>query len=428
MTFDLLNIDKHAVAPVGRRDHLTFRGNVSNGRHGWLRLTPAYSLQVVRSLVDQLDDAGFVLDPFSGTGTTALVCTSLGIPCHAVDINPFLIWLGNLKVTQFLSDTPANLRLAGDKIVSSLTRHGETSERWVPNLHAIEKWWDEPETLHRLAALYGEIVSSKEAGTVRDLLKVAFCRVMIQSANVSFGHQSMSFKKPNGNGQLSLLQDQSHKRDAFEGSFLKTVDEIAHSLDCDEPTAEAAVFRGDSRDLSAALPRSDYRMVVTSPPYPNRMSYIRELRPYMYWLGFLEDGRQAGELDWQAIGGTWGCATSLLGTWKPSKREIPFDGFNELVSAVGEHHTLLGRYVHKYFEDMMHHISSLKSVLAPRAACHYIVGNSKFYDTLLPVEEIYAAMFRAEGFIGVTIETLRKRTSKKELYEFVVHAVKPEIN
>ncbi|WP_322490103.1 hypothetical protein [Chloroflexus sp.] len=38
-------------------------------------------------------------------------------------------------------------------------------------------------------------------------------------------------------------------------------------------------------------------LVITSPPYPNRMSYIRELRPYMYWLGYLNNGRDAGELD-----------------------------------------------------------------------------------------------------------------------------------
>ena len=34
-----------------RRDHLTFRGNVRQGRHGWLRLTPAYSRHVAREIL-----------------------------------------------------------------------------------------------------------------------------------------------------------------------------------------------------------------------------------------------------------------------------------------------------------------------------------------------------------------------------------------
>lgn len=36
----------------------------------------------------------------------------------------------------------------------------------------------------------------------------------------------------------------------------------------------------------------------------------------MYWLGFLESGEQAGNLDWKAIGGTWGSATSKLKDWE----------------------------------------------------------------------------------------------------------------
>jgi len=301
----------------------------------------------------------------------------------------------------------------------------EKAKRWVPNLHAIEKWWHEPDRLHGLACLFGEIASSNAPPHLVALMKVAFCKVMIQSANVSFSHQSMSFKKPEGNGQLSLLDDPAQSAPEFEAPFLKAIEEISSSIDSERPRAEAEVFLGDSRELAKALPRSDYTRVVTSPPYPNRMSYIRELRPYMYWLGYLQDGRQAGELDWQAIGGTWGCATSLLGTWKPSGAEVPFDGFGRIVESIGRNHKLLGRYVHKYFEDMRIHIRSLGSVLAPRASCHYIVGNSKFYDTLLPVEEIFAALFTAEGFTDVRIETLRKRTSKKELFEYAVHAVKP---
>ena len=42
--FQDLRTDHRQRDSQRRRDHLTFRGNVRQGRHGWLRLTPAYGL------------------------------------------------------------------------------------------------------------------------------------------------------------------------------------------------------------------------------------------------------------------------------------------------------------------------------------------------------------------------------------------------
>jgi len=408
---------------LGRRDHLTFRGNVALGRHGWLRLTPAYSLHLVRELLKRSGPDEFVLEPFSGTGTTPLACASLGIRCDAVDINPFLVWLGNLKLTRFDDGTARAVRAAARRIADKI--RDPDGGAWKPDLHQIEKWWDAP-TLQTLAAWCDAIrnPSRKRADSVTDLLSVAFCRVMIQSANVSFGHQSMSFKKK---GEDTGLFEETPALVAarLADAIVTAVNDVSDSLSVEPPAAACRVYLGDSRDLPTVLPKGDrrYTAVITSPPYPNRMSYVRELRPYMYWLGYLADGRAAGELDWKAIGGTWGCATSMLNKWTPNSRSnIPFVQFDQIIRDIGKGHALLGRYVHKYFEDIKCHILGLKSVLALGARCHYIVGNSKFYDTMLPVERIYAALFEDAGFVDVSVETIRKRTSKKELYEFVVHA------
>ena len=72
--------------------------------------------------------------------------------------------------------------------------------------------------------------------------------------------------------------------------------------------------------------------------------------------------------------------------------------------------------------DLTLHIQSLKSALAPKATVHYIIGNSRFYDVMLDTERLYAAILTDQGFTNVSIEPLRKRTSKKDLYEFVVSA------
>lgn len=241
---------------------------------------------------------------------------------------------------------------------------------------------------------------------------------MINSANVSFGHQSMSFRRGGQHEGLFSPPDPG-------ALFVDAARGIADSLLEPLLREDCRVLAGDARRLEDCLPGKDYTIVITSPPYPNRMSYIRELRPYMYWLGFLTNGREAGELDWQAIGGTWGCATSQLNSWQPRNASIPYKGFERIVAEINAVSPLLGNYVRKYFEDMQAHLASLRKVLASGAHCYYVIGNSKFYDTLLPTEKIFAALLESLKFKEVGVHTLRKRTSKKELYEYVVEAVSP---
>lgn len=400
-----------------RMDHLTFRGNRSQGRHGWLRLTPAYSLHLVQDLVAGLTQQDVVLDPFCGTGTTALACSRQGISCDTVDLNPFLVWLAAAKCASYSEN---DLRDARSFAQQSVAQGVSGVGAWAPPLQDIHKWWCGP-TLHALSALFARI-SAEPASRSRDLLEIAFCRTAIETAAVSFGHQSMSFRRANPQPPLFLESASEQVLAHFE----RTVADIVGTA-AEPPTGTVGVFLGDSRRLDQFLSSHRYSAVITSPPYPNRMSYIRELRPYMYWLGYLTDGRQAGELDWKAIGGTWGCATSLVAKWEANPTiAIPWKSFDVHIKRIKERSDLLGRYVHKYFEDAVLHVKSLVRVLAYGARVHYVVGNSKFYDVLLPTEEIYAAIFEAVGLANVVVERIRKRTSKKELFEFIVHATNPQ--
>jgi hypothetical protein len=400
---------------VRQEQHLSFKGNESEGRHGWLRLTPAYSIHLVQDLVAGLSRHDVVLDPFCGTGTTALLCAQSGIVCDTVDINPFLIWLTSAKCARYsLADIGE-----AHSFVARLTADGlDGREAWSPPIKDIHKWWSAAD-LPALSGLFAHICEGSKEGC-RDLLLVAFCRTAIGTAAVSFGHQSMSFRR--SDSQPTLFDDEPSHR--VLAHFRRAVSDVLRSA-AEAPHGTVKAVLGDSRHLDRFLPSERYTAVITSPPYPNRMSYIRELRPYMYWLGHLRDGRQAGELDWEAIGGTWGCATSLVAKWEPDPRlKIGWPGLYGCIQDIKKHSDLLGRYVHKYFEDVALHIASLARVLAAGARLHYVVGNSKFYDVLVPTEEIFASLFSATGMSEVSIQRIRKRTSKKELFEFVVHARK----
>lgn len=405
---------------LGLFEHLTHKANLKHTRYGWLRLTPAYSVHLVEDLLSTASAKEIILlDPFCGTGTTALVCSEKGIRSHTTDINPFLLWLTKTK-TQVYSRTEINNFISIAESIEQAITNGFSKENWVPPIHQIEKWWNQ-DTLNILSGIFQCVQDAEveHASAAIDLLKVVFCRVMIKHSHASFNHQSMSFAKQQ-NGSIF-----SHPGQDILISWQAAVKDISRSAQT-TILAQPDIVECDARHLTILLPHNYYTHIITSPPYPNRMSYVRELRPYMYWLKFLHDGRQAGELDWKAIGGTWGIATSNVGKWEPlDSRAIPYDEMSAILESIRQQSDTLARYVHKYFYDMVAHVQDVFIVTRPGGCIHYIVGNSKFYDVLLPVEEIFASLFRNAGFCNVTVKTIRKRTSKKELYEYVVSAVKP---
>jgi DNA modification methylase len=403
-----------------QRADLTYKHNTVSGRHGWLRLTPAYSVKVVEEVLPSAGEGSRVLDPFSGTATTTLCAATHGMEAVSIDVNPFLVWLGNAKLAHYSRDQLAAARAAGTRAMASACNpKGPRAD--APPLFNIERWWpaDRLEFLCRLkAALNAEDALDKGA---HDLLSVALCRSVITLSNAAFNHQSMSFKKPTD--QPGLFEELSVHAAQYEADL----DHVLKSAG-ENPPVKGKVVEGDSRNVAAAL-EGRFDLVVTSPPYPNRMSYIRELRPYMYWLDYIKEAREAGELDWKAMGGTWGMATSALNTW-----ERPVDGFStphfekvlfDIAHADNKNGEVLSRYVAKYFVDMNNHLASMRTVLNPGAKLHYIVGNSTFYGTLLPVELLFEDMFRGLGFTDISHVAIRKRNSKKELFEYDVTATWP---
>ena len=398
-----------------QRSDYTHKFNAKTGRHGWLRLTPAYSVKIVEELMDQYRSPLRVLDPFCGTATTVLSAGYHGHEGVTTDINPFLVWLGQAKTAKYSRASIASTRGACARVVDSVKR-GAVEPVEAPPIHNIERWWSAA-ALGFLCALRAGIEAESEATSAeRDLLLVAFCRTLIGLSNAAFNHQSMSFKD---DGQLLIPLDidmgQMFSEDVWfvlEGA-------------AENPEGTGHVVFGDARNLAEAVD-GHFDLVITSPPYANRMSYIRELRPYMYWLGFLDNGRDAGELDWSAIGGTWGVATSRLSDWErpaqPFSHPLLDAALDEIARDGNKNGTILASYVAKYCDDMWEHFQSLMPVLSEGSELHYIVGNSTFYGVLLSVEKLCAAMLERVGCDDIECRAIRKRNSKKELVEFDVRA------
>lgn len=397
--------------PLKQRLEYTSRQNLSRGRHGWLRITPAYSVRLVEELLARTSGKGPVIDPFGGTGTTGLSAASQGLDSLSVDINPFLLWLASVKFRRYSERDIADARALADSIAEGLVPAG-AGLLPAPRLHNLDRWWS-PGSQLLLRQLKSGIEAAPCSGPTRDLLLVGFCRVLIDLANLTRRRVSLSFGKE-APDQMALGLP--------EHPFPNAVRQVLASAP-ETPPGHALVRKADARTLDG-VEKEAYEVVITSPPYPNRVSSMRELRPYMYWMGFLEDPSDAGALDWSAIGGTWGAATSRLKGWHPTGAQcVPdlIEGVAERIAKRPEGSAgLMAQYVRRYFADMSLHVSALREVLRPGGEFYYVVGNASFYGYVVETEKALAQLFAGAGFDKVTTRTLRKRSSKAELFEFVV--------
>jgi len=396
---------------------LTFKYNIKKGRYGWLRLTPAYSVKIVETILSRFSNDINILEPFSGTATTGLASGYHNFKATCIDINPFLIWFGNAKTRIYTDNELENTKKYFQEIICRY-KLKQPSNNHLPNMSNIERWWT-PTRLRDISHLkvcIDTIIS--ENSKEKDLILIAFCKVLITLSNADFGHQSVSLKK--NNDQISLFEIDE---------IITTFDyEIRCIIDSakENPSKEPDIILCDS--INMTLNTKKFNLIITSPPYPNRMSYIRELRPYMYWLNFFNEAKEAGELDCKCIGGTWGIATSRLNEWELNKDAFIPKYLFDIVSAIkksnNKHSIVLANYVCKYFENMWFHLLNMQKLLYSKAEVHYIIGNSVFYNIIVPSEKIFADMFSELGFVKIEIVPIRKRNSKKELIEFDVIAFK----
>lgn len=402
---------------------MTFQGKLDLPIHRWYRLTPSFSPRLAADIAHEfsLDGKDFVLDPFSGVGTVPLCMKHRGVPSCSVEINPYLHFVGTVK-TRTYSDLSAVRDVFRDFLASAEFELGRLPHdclaegylaeyaSFVPAIHNIRRWWSSG-NLMQLVCLRKLLLAYDASPDLHDLLKMGLLAVLIPVSNAKHNHVSLTF----ADEPLETVDVAAVLRRKYDDMLedLRAVQKL--------PQAKAVVYRGNSRFLSTVLPKSPRpSAVITSPPYPNRFSYARETRPHLFFFEFIENAEAVGQLETDAIGGTWGRATSVLAAGVEPKNDVVRSLLSPYLHDIHAKGDLMASYVTKYFNDMYDHAKQMSMVCTEKCRLAYVIGNSKFYDQPLPSDEILGGIFQHFGFQLDRIDKMRKRQSKSGLYEAVV--------
>jgi hypothetical protein len=376
----------------------------------------------------RLTDTGVehkVLDPFSGANTTVIECMKEGIDCVGVDVNPVFVKVGQAEIdwgldVDRLEERYRELKFQFERTVSSvdalaLQLFCEKYNVQIPKITRPEKWWRD-DVLKRLLLIkkfVGQIDDDRE----RRFFSVGLLSKVVDLANVNRSHPTLTF--------CDRSDDSINVGVEVFSKYEVMIDDLKDAQKIKKP-GRSQIVEGDSTKIcDLALTFKKFDRVFTSPPYPNRYSYVWETRPQLYFGDIFDKPCQAADLDIKTIGGTWGKATSNLAKGIVEPEDINVAKILESVcSEIRLKDNLMANYVMTYFNLLYLQIKSLREVLNEGAQCCYVVGNSRIKDVEVYTDILLADLFVSLGYSVPKIVRVRKRLGRKNLYEAIVLAKK----
>lgn len=398
---------------------ITFKPGQTESVHRWYRLTPSYSPNLVRFLLKEFDVAqdNLVFDPFSGRGTTTIECQKRGIFSLGMEVNPLLKEVGNKSLfweIVYLDLFDDYIRETGELLSkfkeNSIEEVAEKLNTRLPIIHNVFRWWKKD--ILKDLIVCRELIGKEGYSPIYNYLWLAVNRAALDCANIHRNHPTITFDDHH-HREIDVYFEVVENLKVIKSDLLAlSSEELSHSK------RNSIVFGNSTCDLKSQI-AGKIDFVITSPPYPNRYSYVHQTRPQLHFMELLEDIRQATEIDLNAIGGTWGRATSILQNKLISVPDeiMPFLSYYEELK---EKSVLMCNYATKYFIDLSRHIKALKKVVNENFRGAYVVGNSRLSGVEIFTETILGKIFEQEGFSVDKIISFRKRGGKQRLYETAV--------
>ena len=223
-----------------------------------------------------------VLDPFGGSGTTALEAIRLQRRAISVDANPIASLVARSKTIRLTSTDQQDIRCVATALTSKLSSLPldpadllAEYAAFLPNIPNVEKWF--PVTSRSELAMIRSLIEQVDTQPARDVCLVALSKIILQS---SFQDSETRYaSKPRDIPAGITLRK-------YLSSLRQVVNKVLASA-AEVRYGQVEFYTRDARSLDhAALPDSSVEFIVTSPPYGNANDYHLYHRFRLFWLGY----------------------------------------------------------------------------------------------------------------------------------------------
>lgn len=367
----------------------------------WRRFKEAFAPELVLRATRTSDHPiRRCLDPFAGSGTTALACQFLGIDSTSVEVNPFLADLTEAKLTAYNPDQLARdlgiILRTPIRPLASPHFFNEAPRTFVePGVSG--RWIFDRAVAERIQALLASIDSLSQPSH-RRFFRVILGGILIDVSNVVVSGKGRRYRR-GWQGHNRSVHDVD---DSFSQHAAKAIAEI-HRFSR-RPNTSFQVIRGDSRCVNYLRHKCD--LAVFSPPYPNSFDYTDVYNVELWALGYLtrkEDNRTL--------------RLSTLSSHVQLERAFAkAPGTSPTLSrTVSKLHSIrdqlwskwLPDMVGAYFADLTMVLQRVAQALHQKASAWLVVGDSRYGAVHVPTATIVAEMATHLGYSVEHLEPFR---------------------
>ncbi len=389
----------------------TFKGGRGSPLHDWYPYLEGYSPDFVNSVIDSFcPEASSILDPFCGSGTTALTGAVRGIATFYAEVNP---------VCRFI--TEAKLRAAN----LAAAERDAIAQRLESIAGRLDKILRSAKPCSRLraafAAAFGESAFFGDAA-FQDVLRLRTVLDAYEAADPDIAAflQVAALRSLIPCSLLIRRGDLRYKTEhELRRGTPKIADEMRASLrliasdlhDAPRASAPATLVCPDAREVGRHLGRR-VDAIITSPPYLNGTNYFRNTKVELWFMRLL-DGR-AGLRTLRDAAITSGINDVTGSKSRGSVGEAGSGRLRKVLSAFSgnAYDVRIPMMVRSYFGEMGRVFDAFADVVAPNGTVAIDLGDSCYGSVWVPADLIVADLMKARGFSLVDKVVLRERQSR----------------
>lgn len=404
---------------------MQFNKNKKEPFHRWYSFVEGYSREFIQSIIDEMNRNNLVcLEPFSGSGTTALELQNLGIPCYAFEVNPLMYLISRVKLENGYELERLNYWY--DFVKSQRKQCQVTLNTEFKTLYQEEgkKKWNYNTEVGIAVEKLRQVIESISEERYRELFKVALAAILLDVSNLYRNGKCLSYKKKWKNRKIV-------EKDVFEKFDNKISNEIRY--DIENVTRNAStnnkkrLYNVDSRvGIASEIEDNSIDLVITSPPYLNSRDYTDTYMLELKTLGFTRTSEEIKEL-----------REKTLRSHVQIKWNDPSNVNNQLLQRtlvqleeasknIEKWNNSIIDMVRLYFVDMQNIFHILYMKMKKSGRIYFNVSNSAYFNVLIDTLEICASIAEQEGFKVIEIRDARKlKTSpqQKEKIEKLLEGV-----